>query len=138
MRRQRAKGLHIAREPEGQESFEAFGTGEISCSPDSAERLKEKVGLVEGGSSSFVGLRLSEAFKFPEHSDRMFTVKPTGGTELVEDEGFLFRGSLFITEKDRLEVFLFRSWAHNPGSFQPSISGNIYYESTIPFYSGTR
>jgi hypothetical protein len=47
-------------------------------------------------------------------------------------------GSFLITEKDRLEVFLFWSWAHNPGSFPPSISGNIYYESTIPFYSYTR
>jgi len=37
----------------------------------------------------------------------MFAVKPTGGTELVEDQGFLFRGSFFITEKDGLEVFLF-------------------------------
>ena len=68
----------------------------------------------------------------------MFAVKPTGGTELVEDDGFLFNGSFLITEKDRLDVFLFRSWTHNPGSFPLSISGNINYESTIPFYSGTR
>ena len=54
--------------------------------------------------------------------------------ELVEDDGFLFRGSFLITEKDRLEVFLFRWWTHNPNSFPPSISGNIYYESTIRFY----
>ena len=138
MRRQRAKGLNIAREPEGQQCLEAFGTGEIGCSPDSAERFKEKVGGIERSSSSFLGLRLSEAFKSPEHSDRMFAVKPTGGTEFVENEGFLFRGGFLITEKDALEVFLFRSWAHNPGSFPPSISGNIYYESTIPFYSDTR
>jgi hypothetical protein len=138
LRRQGTKGFHITREPEGQESFEAFGTGDIGSSPDSAERFKKKVGLVERSSSSLLGLRLSEAFKSPEHSDRMFAVKPTGGTEFVEDKGFLFRGGFLITEKDGLEVFLFRSWAHNPGSFPPSISGNIYYESTIPFYSDTR
>ena len=138
MRGQRAEGLHVAREPEGQQSFEAFGTGEIGCSPDSAERFKKKVGLVERSSSSLLGLRLSEAFKSPEHSDGMFAVKPTGSTELVEDEGFLFRGGFLITEKDGLEVFLFRSWAHNPGSFLPSMSGNIYDESTILFYSDTR
>ena len=63
--------------------------------------------MVERSSSSFLGLRLAKAFKSPEHSDRMFAVKPTGGTELVEDGGFLFRGSFLITEKDRLEVFLF-------------------------------
>ena len=107
MRRQGAKGLNVAREPEGQESFEAFGTGEIGCSPDLAEGFKEKVGGIEGSSPSFLGLRLSEAFKSPEHSDGMFAVKPTGGTEFVEDEGFLFRGSFLITEKDGLEVFLF-------------------------------
>ena len=138
MRRQRAKGLDVAREPERQESFEAFGTREIGCSPDLAEGFKEKVGGVERSSSSLLELRLGKAFKFPEHSDRMFAVKPTGGTELVEDDGFLFRGSFLITEKNRLEVFLFRSWTHNPGSFPPLISGNINYESTIPFYSGTR
>ncbi len=80
----------------------------------------------------------------------MFSVKPTGGTEFVEDDGlagygggpeqgsFLFNGSFPITEKDRLDVFPFRSWTHNPGSFPPSISGNINYESTIPLYSATR
>ena len=133
MRRQRAKGLHIAREPEGQESFEAFRTEEIGCSPDLAEGLKEKVGLIGGSSSSFFGLRLGKASKFLEHSDRMFAVKPKGGTELVEDGGFLFRGSLLIAEKDRLEVFLFRSWTHNQSSFPGSISGNIYYESRSLF-----
>ena len=131
-------GQITPREPERQESFEAFGTGEIGCSPDLAEGFKEKVGVVERSSSSFLALRLDKAFKFPEHSDRMFSVKPTGRTELIEDDGFLFRGSFFITEKNRLEVFLFRSWTHNPGSFPSPISGNIYYESTIPFYSGTR
>jgi hypothetical protein len=105
--RQGAKGFNVTREPEGQQCFEAFGTGEIGCSPDSTERFKQKVWLVERSSSSFVGLGLSEAFKFPEHSDRMFAVKPTGGTEFVEDEGFLFRGSFLITEKDGFEVFLF-------------------------------
>lgn len=119
MRRQGAKGLHIAREPEGQESLEAFGTGEIGCSPDLAEGFKVKVGLIKRSSSSFLGLRLSEAFKFPEYSDRMFAVKPTGGTELIEDDGFLFTGSSLITEKDRFEVFFFGSWAHNPDSFPP-------------------
>ena len=107
MSRQRAKGLDVAREPERQESFEAFGTGEIGCSPDLAERFKEKVGVVERSSSSLLGLRLTKAFKSPEHSDRMFAVKPTGGTELVEDDGFLFRRSFLITKKDRLDVFLF-------------------------------
>jgi len=107
LRRQRAKGFHIAREPEGQESFEAFGTGEIGCSPDLAEGLKEKVGRIKRSSSSLLGLRLGKAFKSPEHSDRMFAVIPTGGTEFVEDDGFLFRGSFLITEKDRLEVFPF-------------------------------
>jgi hypothetical protein len=107
LRRERIKGLNVAREPERQESFEAFGTGEISCSPDLAEGFKEKVGVVERSSSSLLELRLGKAFKFPEHSDRMFSVKPTGGTELVEDEGFLFKGSSLITEKDRLDVFLF-------------------------------
>ena len=138
MRKQRAKGLNVAREPERQESFEAFGTGEIGCSPDSAERFKQKVWLVERSSSSFPGLRLAKAFKSPEYSDRMFAVKPTGSTELVEDEGFSLSRSFSITQKDAFEVFLFRSWTHNPGSFPPSISGNIYYESTIPFYSDTR
>ena len=138
MGRQGTKGLHIAREPEGQQSFEAFGTGEIGCSPDSAEGFKEKVGAIERSSSSFLGLRFGEAFKFPEHSDGMFAVKPTGGTEFVEDEGFLLRGGFLITEKDGLEVFLFRSWAHKPGSFPSSMSGNTYYESTIPFSSDTR
>ena len=107
MRRQRAKGLHIAREPERQESFEAFGTGEIGCSPDLAEGFKEKVGGVERNSSSLLELRLGKAFKFPEDSDRMFSVKPTGGTELVEDDGFLFNRSFLITEKNLLDVFLF-------------------------------
>ncbi len=138
MRRQGAKGFHITREPEGQQCFEAFGTGEIGRSPDSAEGFKKKIGLVEKSSSSFLGLRLSEAFKFSEYSDRMFSVKPTGSTEFVEDEGFSLSGSFSITQKDGFEVFLFRSWAHNPGSFPSSMSGNIYYESTIPFYSDTR
>jgi hypothetical protein len=83
LRRQRAKGLHIAREPEGQESLEAFGTGEIDCTPDSAEGFKEKVGLVKMRASSFLELRLSEASKFLEYSDSMFAVKPTGRTELI-------------------------------------------------------
>ena len=138
MKRQRAKGLNVAREPEGQESFEAFGTGEIGCSPDLAEGFKKKVGGIKRSFSSLLGLRLGKAFKSPEHSDRMFAVKPTGGTELVEDGGFLLRGSFLITQKDRFEVFLFRSWTHNWGFFSGSISGNIYYESTIPFYSDTR
>ena len=138
MGRERAEGLNVAREPERQESFEAFGTGEIGCSPDSAEGFKKKVGGVQRSSSSLLELRLGKAFKSPEDSDRMFSVKPTSGTELVKDDGFLFNGSFLITEKDCLEVFLFRSWTHNLGSFLPSISGNIYYESTIPFYSGTR
>jgi len=138
LRWQRTKELHIAREPEGQQSFEAFRTGEVGCSPDSAEGFKEGVGLVERSSPSFLGLSFSEAFKFPEHSDSMFAVKPTGGTEFVEDKGFPLSGSFFITEKDAFEVFFFRSWTHNPGSFPQSISGNIYYESTIPFYSDTR
>jgi hypothetical protein len=107
LRRERAKGLNVARDPERQESFEAFGTGEIGGSPDLAERFKEKVGAVQRSSSSPLGLRLSKAFKSSEHSDRMFSVKPTGGTELVEDEGFLFKGSFLITEKNRLDVFLF-------------------------------
>ena len=138
MRRQGAKGFHIAREPEGQQCLEAFGTGEIGCSPDSAEGFKEKVRTIERNSSSFLGLRLSEAFKLPEYSDRMFAMKPTGSTEFVEDKGFPFSGGFSITQKDAFEVFLFRSWAHNPGSFPSSMSGNIYYESTIPFYSDTR
>jgi hypothetical protein len=105
--RQGAKGFNVTREPEGQQCFEAFGTGEVGCLPDSAEGFKEKVGLVERSSPSFLGLRLSEAFKSPEHSDGMFAVKPAGGTEFVEDEGFLFRGSFLITEKDGFEVFFF-------------------------------
>ena len=107
MRRQRAEGFDVAREPERQESFEAFGTGEIGGSPDLAEGFKEKIGAVERSSSSFLGLRLGKAFKSLEHSDRMFAVKPTGGTELIEDEGFLFRGSFLIAEKNGLDVFLF-------------------------------
>ena len=107
MRRQRAKGLHIAREPEGQQCFEAFGTGEVGCSPDSAERFKEKVRVIEWSSPSFLELRLGEAFKSPEYSDGMFAVKPTGGTEFIEDEGFLFRRSFLIAEKNGLDVFLF-------------------------------
>jgi hypothetical protein len=63
--------------------------------------------VVERSSSSLLGLRLSIAFKSLEHSDGMFAVKPTGGTELVEDEGFLFRGSFLIAEKNRFDVFLF-------------------------------
>ena len=47
MRRQGTKGFNIAREPEGQQCLEAFGTGEIGCSPDLAEGFKEKVRLVE-------------------------------------------------------------------------------------------
>jgi hypothetical protein len=138
LRRQGTKGLNITREPEGQESFEAFGTREIGCSPDLAEGFKDKVGLIKRSSSSFLGLRLAKAFKSPEHSDRMLAVIPTGGTEFVEDSGFLFRGSFLIAEKDCFEVFLFRSWTHNPSSFSGAISGNIYYESTIPFYLDTR
>jgi hypothetical protein len=107
LRRQRAKGLDVAREPERQESFEAFGAGEIGGSPDSAEGFKEKVWLIERNPSSFLGLRLSKAFKSSEHSDRMFAVKPTGGTELVENKGFLFRRSFLIAEKNGLDVFLF-------------------------------
>jgi hypothetical protein len=71
------------------------------------EGFKEKVGEVERSFSSLLGMRLSKAFKFPEYSDRMFSVKPAGGTELVEDDGFLFRESFLITKKDRLDVFLF-------------------------------
>jgi hypothetical protein len=138
LRREGAKGLNITREPEGQESFEAFGTGEIGCSPDLAEGFKEKVGGIKRSSSSLLGLRFGEAFKSPEHSDRMFAVKPTGGTEFVEDGGFVLRRSFLMTEKDRLEVFLFQSWTHNQSSFPGSISGNIYYESTIPSYLDTR
>jgi hypothetical protein len=37
---QGAEGFSITGEPEGQESFEAFGTGEIGCSPDLAEGFK--------------------------------------------------------------------------------------------------
>jgi hypothetical protein len=51
-------------------------------------------------------LRPSKAFKSPEHSDRMFSVKPTGGTELVEVDGFLFKGGFLIAEKNRFDVFL--------------------------------
>ena len=65
MRRQRAKGLDVAREPEREERFEAFGTGEIGCSPDLAEGFKEKVGVVERSSSSPLELRLDKAFKSP-------------------------------------------------------------------------
>lgn len=107
MRRQRAEGFHITREPEGQQCFEAFGTGQIGGSPDLAERFKEKVRLVERSSTSFFGLRLSKAFKSSEHSDRMFAMKSTSGTELVEDEGFFFRRSFLIAEKNRLDVLLF-------------------------------
>jgi len=94
--------------------------------------------VVERSPSSFLGLGLGEAFKSPEYSDGMFAVKPAGGTELIEDEGFLFRRSFLITEKDGFEVFLFRSWTHNRYSFLGKMPGNIYYESTIPFYSDTR
>jgi len=131
LRRQRAKGLHILREPKRKQSFEAFGTWEIGCSPHSAEGFKDKVRLVESSSSSFLGLRLGEPFKPPEHSDRMFAVKSTGGTQFIEDDGFLFRGGFLITEEDRYDVFFLGLWAHNPGSFLPSMSGNIYYESTM-------
>jgi hypothetical protein len=71
------------------------------------ERFKEKVGLIEGISSSLLGLTLSKAFKLLEDSDRVFAVKPTGGTELVENEGFLFKRSFFIAEKNCLDVFFF-------------------------------
>ena len=94
--------------------------------------------MVERSPSSLLGLGLGEAFKSPEYSDGMFAVKPAGGTELIEDEGFLFRRSFLITEKDGFEVFLFRSWTHNRYSFLGKMPGNIYYESTIPFYSDTR
>ena len=69
--------------------------------------FEEKALANPASSSSLLGLRLSEAFKFPEHSDRKLAVKSTGGTELVEDEDFLFRGSFLITEKDSLDVFFF-------------------------------
>jgi hypothetical protein len=136
--RQGTKGLPITREPEGQESFEAFGTGEVGCSPDMAEGFKEKVRAIKRSPSSFLGMRLGEALKSPKHSDRMLAVIPTSGTEFVEDGGFPFRRSFLITEKDCFEVFLFRSWTHNPSSFSRAISGNTYYESTIPLYLDTR
>jgi len=79
--------------------------------------FEEKALANPASSSSLLGLRLSEAFKFPEHSDRKLAVKSTGGTELVEDEDFLFRGSFLITEKDRLDVFFFRLRTHNLISF---------------------
>lgn len=49
---------------------------------------RENVGLIERSLSSLPEFRLCEAFKFLEHSDHMFAVKPTGSTKLVEDEGF--------------------------------------------------
>jgi hypothetical protein len=107
LRRERAKGFDVARDPERQESFEAFRTGEIGRSPDLAEGFKEKVGLVERRFSSFPGLRLDKTFKFSEHSDRMFAMESTGGTELVKDGGFLFSGSFLIAEKNRFDVFFF-------------------------------
>lgn len=52
-----------------------------------------------------MGLRLAEAFKSPEHSDCMFTMISTGGTEFIEDEGFLLKRSFLVTEKDCFNVF---------------------------------
>jgi hypothetical protein len=68
----------------------------------------------------------------------MFTMVSTGGTEFVEDEDFLLRRSFLVTEKDGFDVFLFRSWTDKRSSFGGKVSGNIYYESTIPFYSDLR
>ena len=37
----------------------------------------------------------------------MFAVKVQGGTEFIQDEGFLFSGGLFISFDDGFDVFFF-------------------------------
>lgn len=84
-----------------------FRTGQISGSPDLSGGFQQKVRVIERCFSSLLGLTLSKASKLSESSDRVFAVKPTGGRELVENEGFLFRGGLVIAEENCLNVSFF-------------------------------
>jgi len=58
--------LDIARDPEGQDSFEAFGAREVSDQPDFFEGFEDGGLGVERNSAWSFGFCLSEAFKFPE------------------------------------------------------------------------
>ena len=62
---------------------------------------------VDGFSSSFVDFGFAEAFKVLECSDGMLAVAVQGDAEFIQDEVFLFSGSLFISLDDGSNVFLF-------------------------------
>ena len=63
----------------------------------------------------------------------MLPVISTGSTEFVEDDRSLVVRSLFVPQENSFDIFFFRSWTHNQLSFEAPLSGNIHYESTIPF-----
>ena len=75
---------------------------------------------------------MGKAFESAEPSDGVFTMVSAGGTEFVEDEGFFLRRSLFVTENDGFDVFLFRPWSRNQSSFLGQMSGNINEAIRLP------
>ncbi len=88
--------MDITGEPEGENDFEAFGTGEIGSEPDFFKGFEDEVSLINGRSSLFFKFGFSEPSKLSEQTDPMFSVISTGRTEFIEDKGSFLTRCFFV------------------------------------------
>jgi len=63
----------------------------------------------------------------------MFSVVTTVYAEFIEDHGFFFHRGFLVPQVDGLEIFHSGSWTHGNPPLKGTLSGNMNYESTIPF-----
>lgn len=102
----------VVGQPEGDECFEAFGTGQIGGYPDISEHLGDEGVVVKFFTASFSIFLAGRCFEI-EHSDGVFAMVAADPAAVIQHGPLLGFGGMVIKLSQRLDVLSFGSIAHH-------------------------
>ncbi len=102
----------VVREPEGDECFEAFCTGQIGGYPDVSEDLGDKGVMVDFFAAAFSGFLVGMGFEI-EHSDGVFAMVAADPAATIQQVSLLGFGGITIKLSQGCDVLCFGSMAHH-------------------------
>jgi len=101
--------------------------------PNTLQRLKDRLFVVNRRLTLLLVLRFVISSECTKQSYRMLSVIVARGTEFIENAGFLFPRSFFVSNIYGFEIFFSGSRTHSTSLPCMLFLGNMHYESTILF-----
>jgi hypothetical protein len=103
----------VFRQPQGQDCFESFGTGEISCQPYLLEGLNNGIFIVNNRFAPLLWLRFRKTLITSKSPDRVLPVITTDGATFIDDNSLFFTRCFFVAFNPQLRTGLLMEETHS-------------------------